>query len=142
MQKDDNMEEKRKQGRPRKYATNDETKIAQRQIMRVWFSTKEGRAYRMARNYTEADKKFKRGESTITPEYIIENIFTSKCYWCGETDWTKLGCDRIDNNLPHTPNNVICSCVDCNTKRNRHSVDYFTKYQGSLAKAGEQLSLF
>lgn len=137
------IEETKKRGRPRKYATDEETIAVNREKTKDWFNnTKEGRAYRLARNYKETDKRHRRGNSTVTAQWIMDNIFTSKCHWCGENDWKLLGCDRIDNNLPHSPDNVICSCVKCNKERNIHTVDYFTKFQRSKLNKAEQLKLF
>lgn len=79
--------------------------------------TKNGRALSLLHGYKKSDKEHNRGECTLTKEWIIENIFTSKCKYCGETDWLKLGCDRIDNEKPHTPENVVPCCSECNTKR-------------------------
>lgn len=79
--------------------------------------SKEGRAVYLAYNYKVQDLKHGRGESTITPQWIIENIFTKHCAYCGQTDWRKLGCDRIDNTKPHTEDNVVCSCGKCNVKK-------------------------
>ena len=150
-----------KRGRPRKYATPEESKAANLERAKTYYQThreevkkinKEyqkrkikgyyGRAYLLSKNYEQMDKNTNRGECTITPDWIIGNIFTSKCYWCGETDWRQLGCDRIDNNKPHTPDNVLCSCSRCNVERNRHSMDYFKKYQVSKETQGVQLALF
>lgn len=133
---------KKKRGRPRKYATKEESRSVNQLQIKEWFKTKEGRAYNLADNYKRMDEKSGRGQSTITSKWIEENIFTSKCYWCGTDDWQVLGCDRIDNNKPHTPDNVICSCGKCNIKRNRHSMDYFTKFMRSLSRAGKQLTLW
>lgn len=86
------------------------------------------RAIYLASNYKQNDKKYNRGESTITPQWIVDNIFTSKCFYCGETDWAELGCDRIDNDLPHTPENVVCCCEKCNKER------HLTPFEEFLAK--------
>lgn len=43
----------------------------------------------------------------------MENIFAKPCAYCGETDWTQLGCHRIDNSKPHTIDNVVCCCRKC-----------------------------
>ena len=110
--------------------------------MKIWHSSKGGRANNLANAYKQLDRNARRGESTITPQWIMDNIFTSKCYWCGETDWRELGCDRILQHLPHTPDNVICSCGKCNVERGIHSFDWFTKYQRSKKNAAKQLTLF
>jgi len=83
----------------------------------VYRQTQSGRAGRLVQHYRNKDKKYNRGECTITRNWIVDKVFTSSCVYCGETDWTKLGCDRIDNNLPHTPENCVCSCYKCNIER-------------------------
>lgn len=79
--------------------------------------TKNGRARHLIGAYSQSDKKHNRGECTITSDWIINNIFNNTCIYCGESDWHKLGCDRIDNSKPHTEDNCVCSCKDCNIKR-------------------------
>jgi len=136
----------KKRGRPRKYATKEEARRANikqtSDKVKESYNTKEGRAYFLSKNYERLDLEADRGLSTITPQFIKDHIFASKCYWCGETDWKQLGCDRIDNTKPHTPDNVLCSCSRCNIERNRHSMDYFKKYQVSKETQGVQLALF
>lgn len=48
--------------------------------------------------------------------WIVDNIYTKSCAYCGETDWHKLGCNRKDNNKPHTKDNVEPCCFKCNVK--------------------------
>lgn len=98
-----------------------------KQYKKEYYSRMIGRAIRLASHYRREDLKHGRGESTLTPEWIVENIFTSKCYYCGETDWTKLGCDRIDNDKPHTPDNVVPCCAECNRKRGTMNFEEFKK---------------
>ena len=86
-------------------------------------ATPMGRAANLISSYRQEDKKYNRGECTLTAQWMVDNIFTSKCHWCGETDWTKLGCDRIDNSKPHTPDNVNPCCEECNKKRG--TMDYY-----------------
>lgn len=90
-----------------------------------WRKTPIGRASYLVGNYQKQDKNAKRGECTITAKWIVENIFTSKCSYCEKTDWTKLGCDRIDNSKPHTPDNVVPCCEECNIKRNKKDYKEF-----------------
>ena len=78
-------------------------------------------------DYKREDRKHNRGESTLTPEWIIDNIFSSKCVYCGESDWHKLGCDRKDNSLPHTEDNVVPCCFECNRKKGTMSYDEYIK---------------
>lgn len=95
---------------------------------KVYRNTKPGRAKMLLDAYKQYDKKKERGECTLTVEWIIENIFSGQvCHWCGESDWMKLGCDRIDNALPHTPENVVCSCEYCNKDRKQKSYEEYRK---------------
>lgn len=86
---------------------------------------KERRARHKLSIYRSRAKR-KGKECTITSEWILENIFNSSCLYCGETDWTVLGCDRIDNTKGYTPDNIVCSCNRCNRLRSdRRSVQEF-----------------
>ena len=59
----------------------------------------------------------------IDKNWIVDNGFT-ECIYCGETDWRKLGLDRINNSKPHTEDNVVPCCRRCNIIRgNRFTVD-------------------
>lgn len=89
--------------------------------------TKAGRACNLVGRYKSADKQANRGKCTLTAQWVINNIFSSKCHYCGETDWTKLGADRIDNDKPHTPDNCVPCCYECNTKRGTKDYEEFLK---------------
>lgn len=95
-------------------------------------STKNGRAHNLARAYKAADKNANRGECTITAEWIVENVFNQPCHYCGETDWHELGCDRINNLQPHTPDNCVPCCKACNIKRNLRSYQEFMTLIGKV----------
>lgn len=97
-----------------------------------YYSTPNGRAYHLVYRYSQSDKEHNRGECTITPQWVIDSIFTQPCHWCGESDWTKLGCDRIDNSKPHTPDNVLPCCEECNAKRGRMTYEEFLKLKKGL----------
>lgn len=75
------------------------------------------RANRLAEAYKKIDES-KGLENNVTGEFILKHIFTSVCQKCGESDWKKLGCDRIDNSRGHLIDNVVCACRMCNIKRN------------------------
>jgi hypothetical protein len=49
---------------------------------------------------------------------MVENIFKKRCIYCG--DDKRVGCDRIDNNRPHTKDNVVPCCIECNMARNNN----------------------
>ena len=89
-----------------------------------------GRAHSIISSYKREDKKHNRGECTITAKWIVENIFTQPCHYCGEEGWEIMGCDRIDNDKPHTPDNVVPCCRECNDKRNIKSYEEFKKEMG------------
>lgn len=80
-----------------------------------YYQTPMGRAHSLLSAYKQSDKKHNRGKCTLTAKWIVENIFAKNCK-CGESDWTKLGCNRLDNSLPHTPDNVEPCCAECNKK--------------------------
>lgn len=90
-------------------------------------NTPKGRATCLALDYKNDDIEHNRGEGNITALFILKKIFPKGCYYCGETDFHKLGCDRIDNDKPHTTDNVVCSCWKCNNERRRMSFDEFVK---------------
>lgn len=78
--------------------------------------TQYGRASYLLCSYNREDEVHNRGKGNLTAQWIVENIFSKPCAHCGETDWHKLGCNRLDNSKPHTKDNVEPCCVDCNKK--------------------------
>lgn len=101
------------------------------EYMRNYNTTTIGRAANLTSSYKQMDEKNNVGETTITKEWIMDNIFTKSCIYCGESDWTKLGCDRKDNSLPHTPNNCVPCCWDCNRKKGSMSYNEYIKRLGN-----------
>lgn len=95
-------------------------------------NSKIGRATYLAYNYREMDIKSGRGECTLTPQWIIDNIFTKSCVYCGKSDWHKLGCDRIDNSKPHIESNVVCCCGECNVKKHLKDAKEFKENGNTL----------
>ena len=106
---------------------------ANKEKIAEYYATPKGRAGNLVGTYKQEDNKYNRGECTITAEWVIEHIFNQPCHYCGKTDWHELGCDRIDNSLPHTPDNVVPCCTDCNKKKARYSYDEFMKMIGKIA---------
>lgn len=94
---------------------------------------KNGRAKYLELNYKRLDEENNRGECTLTEEWIVENIFTQPCHYCGETDWRLLGADRIDNTKPHTPENVVPCCSYCNAKKHTTPYDEYMRMIGKIA---------
>ncbi len=112
--------EERKEYDHQRYLKNKKKMLAQNKQYR---ETQIGRANRLIICYKFVDKKYNRGECTLTAKWITENIFTKHCAHCGETDWHKIGCNRIDNNLPHTPDNVEPCCMKCNSALNANNLN-------------------
>ena len=117
------------------YYQNNKEKLAaqQAEYQAEYYTTPKGRAGSLLRKYRSNDKKYNRGECTLTAEWIVQNIFSKPCHYCSKTDWTKMGCDRIDNSLPHRPDNVVPCCCECNKKKARYSYDEFMKKIGKIA---------
>ena len=105
----------KKMGRKRMY-TDEERKIRHNEAVKKWKENNPQmeKANSILQNYKRNDKMYNRGECTITSQWIVENIFSQPCAHCGETDWNKLGCNRIDNSKPHTIDNVEPCCEECN----------------------------
>lgn len=74
------------------------------------------RASNLLSAYNQSDRKHNRGKGDLTTRWIVENIFTQPCKYCGKTGWDVIGCNRIDNELPHTIDNVEPCCAECNKK--------------------------
>ena len=78
------------------------------------YKTPHWRAVYLLASYNNDDKKYNRGEGDLTAKWIVEKIFSKSCVHCGESDWHKLGCNRLDNSKPHTKDNVEPCCFHCN----------------------------
>lgn len=99
------------------YKNNKERIIEyQKQYQIEYDKTQMARANTILSAYKQADEITGRGECNLTAKWIVENIFTKPCAHCGETDWRKIGCNRLDNSKPHTMDNVEPCCFPCNIK--------------------------
>lgn len=139
----------------KKYFTEEERQAAKIERGRRWYqknkekiveqkaeyqSTPKGRAVNLVGTYRRADKDANRGECTITAEWIVEHIFTQPCAHCGKAGWKIIGCNRLDDSLPHTPDNVEPCCWECNTKleiESQKKVVYQYTKDGKLVKVWE-----
>lgn len=75
------------------------------------------RARRMISGYRRMDKIYMFGNVIdFDAQWIVDNIFTQPCKHCGESDWHKIGCNRLDNSKGHTKDNVEPCCLSCNSK--------------------------
>ncbi len=86
--------------------------------------SKKSRASNLLYSYNRSDIQHNRGKGDLTSDWIVENIFTKPCVHCGETDWHKLGCNRLDNTKPHTMDNVEPCCTKCNRSLKRKKGDH------------------
>ena len=75
------------------------------------------KASKMISSYKILDRKNGYPVCDITIDWMIANILTKPCTYCGDTK--RVGCDRIDNDRGHTMDNVVPCCVECNAIRNR-----------------------
>lgn len=104
-----------------KYSNRDrlmaKCKYCYKEYYKKYFNDKFNRAKRLLSGYRNADKKNLFGNVIdFDAQWIVDNIFTKPCVHCGETDWTKIGCNRLDNSKGHTKDNVEPCCRSCNSK--------------------------
>ena len=109
---------KRKKGRDRRKEKwsnlTDEQKIKVKQRTSKYNKTIRARAVFLSSAYKKIDLN-KNHLNNITSEFLLNEIFTSFCVYCGTN--SNLGCDRIDNTKGHLIENVVAACGDCNIMR-------------------------
>ena len=110
------------------YRTNNKQKISE--YNKLYSKTPRGRANNLLSSYRANDIKYNRGECTITANWILDNILFEPCIYCGEKGWEIIGCDRKNNDLPHTPANCVPCCLSCNSKKGSMSYEEFKKMLG------------
>lgn len=98
------------------YLRNREKEITRKtEYQKVYSKTQMGRAQRQYQQYKRMDIRNGFEEAIdFDAKWIVDNIYTKKCVHCDETDWHKLGCNRLDNSKPHTKDNVEPCCFHCN----------------------------
>lgn len=81
--------------------------------------TLKGTANRRIQSYRRMDEKNGFGKDALDfdSDWMIKNILSKPCPHCGETDWHKIGCNRLDNSKPHTKDNVEPCCRSCNNSK-------------------------
>ena len=59
-----------------------------------WLHTKKGRASTLVHAYNHKDEKLGRGKGDLTSEWVVDNIFTKSCVYCGESEprWSVCLC--------------------------------------------------
>lgn len=115
-----------------------------RERQKAYLNTKMGRAVSLVSKYKTEDRNNGRGECTLTAKWVSDNILSKPCAHCGESDWHKIGCNRLDNTKPHTKDNVEPCCFHCNTvehsKETSISVDQISPVDGEVVKTWESLN--
>lgn len=76
------------------------------------------KASKMISSYKHKDKICGNDVCDIDIDWMVENIMTKPCVYCGDTK--RIGCDRIDNNIGHIKSNVVPCCYECNCARNNN----------------------
>ena len=88
-------------------------------------------------SYIQQDKNKERiHETYITLDETIEKLVCSQmnCKYCNtklrmiykiNRDMKQWTLDRVDNDRPHTKDNILISCLECNLKRRRIDKDKF-----------------
>ena len=131
-------EEERKAAKAEWNRKYEEThKAARAERNRKYRETPMGRALKLLGNYRRMDIKNGFGDVIdFDAKWIVNNIFTHKCAYCEESDWHKLGCNRIENNLPHIKSNIEPCCLKHNleheAKEQRIPIAQFDKMTGEL----------
>ena len=57
----------------------------------------------------------KRGLKTAITREQIREIISKSCLYCGESDPTLIGMDRVDNSIGHVIGNIVPCCIRCNS---------------------------
>lgn len=70
----------------------------------------------MLNNYISIDEK--KGMTCTLTQSDLERITSMPCHYCGDTN--RIGIDRINNKMPHTAENSLPCCVECNVARSDH----------------------
>lgn len=99
----------------KRYYNSNKEKIQEKNLR--YGNTPKGRAIRLMCNYRHTDKRDGYKETVdFDVQWMVDNILYKPCAHCGETDWHKIGCNRIDNTKGHTMDNVEPCCKPCNDK--------------------------
>lgn len=113
--KESRKEETKEYNRQYYLKRKDELIKAKTEYQKEYSKTQMGRAQGQYQQYKRMDKRNGFDEVIdFDAKWIVDNIYTKPCVHCGETDWHKLGCNRLDNSKPHTIDNVESCCFHCN----------------------------
>ena len=102
----------------KKYFTDEERKKSLTELHQNWRNTPYGRATYLITDYRNMDEKcgFDKKQCNLTPQWLVDNVLSKQCVYCGKTGWKIIGCNRLDNSKPHTMDNVEPCCMKCNVE--------------------------
>lgn len=113
--KDSHKEETKEYNRQYYLKRRKEIIASKTEYNKTYTKTKMGRAQRQYQQYKRMDVRNGFDEAIdFDAKWIVDNIYSKTCTHCGESDWHKLGCNRLDNSKPHTIDNVEPCCFHCN----------------------------
>ena len=128
-------------GRHKNY-TEEELKNKKNEAIKRYLATDNGakmyRAKYLIYNYKKEDIKYNREIPNFNTKWLIENIFSKSCIYCGESNWRKLGCDRIDNSKGHIKENIVPCCLHCNMIKPKET-EWKSKYAAKRKKPLKQI---
>ncbi len=78
---------------------------------------KRAKVSKMISSYRAKDYRngFQKDDCDLTVDWMLDHIVNQPCFYCGDTH--RIGCDRVDNKKPHSKNNVVPCCIECNVAR-------------------------
>ena len=121
--KDSHKEETKEYNRQYYLKRREEIIASKTEYNKTYAKTKMGRAQRQYQQYKRMDVRNGFDEAIdFDAKWIVDNIYSKTCTHCGESDWHKLGCNRLDNSKPHTIDNVEPCCFHCNCVLNGKEV--------------------
>lgn len=113
--KDEHKDETKEYNRQYYLKHREEIIARKTEYNKTYAKTQMGRAQHQFQQYKRMDKRNGFDEVIdFDAKWVVDNIYTKKCAHCDETDWHKLGCNRLDNSKPHTKDNVEPCCFHCN----------------------------
>ena len=135
------FEESRKRHSKQEEKRNKKKEVVKRQPTETELKVKKAKTIVYRYNYIDKQRFGTTGD--LDYKWVIKNIFNHKCTYCEESDWKKLGCDRIDNNKPHTKDNCICACGRCNVLRgDKFSVEDMKEIGAVIKKIEKRNTVF
>lgn len=127
--KQDNLQRSQRDKEKRK-KYRQEHKEEKLKYVKKYYKTLNGYCSHIKSAYIQEDKKHGRIVETLPDDYITLEYFMDAikqpCFYCKEhKSFNEMGLDRIDNSKPHTIDNVVPCCTECNKKRGKKTYEEF-----------------